>query len=329
MPRGSGCSRAAGRWLWVRRLLRRCTLCTLWAVVDGGATATLVRDAANAAGLTAANFGVLRIGNHIVLGSDDAAVVARVGYTRRRSLQYHVAHLRILAELAELGAPIVAALCEPCLLADGRVVTFWPMHAPAGRMSLSALVGLVSRCHRSVLVDGLAVWSPGRSYLTRWEDRSPLMEARGVPADVHAFLERELRGRVASLAACWRARSGAHRQVLIHGDAHPDNVVRRRGDGSFALIDLDSVAVGPPEVDLSGVRLHYVHHNRRRQAVDRMRAVYGAALDGGLLARIYAADEAIDCAWLACLWGVVDGAADELVRRLDRWDDPSARWRAF
>ena len=73
--------------------------------VDVDATATLVQTAAAAAGLTAARFEMVRIGNNVVFGSADLRVIARVAYTSRQPLQRHVTHLRAVAQLAAAGAP--------------------------------------------------------------------------------------------------------------------------------------------------------------------------------------------------------------------------------
>lgn len=296
---------------------------------DVGRTAELVHEAARGLGLTAAGFRLLRVGNHIVLGSLDDKVVARVAYTNRRPLEYHSAHRRLVEQLAAAGAPFVAPVCAPCRLSDGRVVTFWPMHSPAGPVSLEALVELVARCHRVKAAGELTVWDPSVSYLTRWAERLPLMTARGVPADARSFLERLLHGRVEALSDCWALLSNeGHRRVLIHGDPYPTNVVRG-DDGTLALVDLDFVAIGPPEADLSAVRLQYERHDQEPRVVDRIVAAYDGEVDEQLLARVYAADEAIEVVWLACLWGVVPDADTELMRRLDNWDDPTVKWREF
>ena len=301
----------------------------VYAVPDVEQTAELVRDTAGGLGLTSAGFRMLRVGNHIVLGSLDDKVVARVAYTNRRPLEYHAGHQHLVEQLAAAGAPFVAPLYAPCRLSDSRVVTFWPMHSPAGQVFLEALVELVARCHRVEPVGELTVWDPSVSYLTRWAERLPLMTARGVPADVRSFLERLLHSRVEALSDYWaRLSHGGHRRVLIHGDPWPTNVVRR-DNGALALVDLDFVGIGPPEADLSAVRLQYERHDQKPRVVDRIVAAYDGEVNEQLLARVYAADEVIELVWLACLWGVVPDADTELLRRVEHWDDPSVPWLPF
>lgn len=299
------------------------------AELDVEGTAELVRDAARGLELTTAGFRLLRMGNHIVMASLDGRVVARVAYTIRRPLEAHTAHLRSVARMAAAGAPMVAPLCDPCRLSDGRIVTFWPMHTPVEALPIETLVALISRCHRSEPSDSLAEWDPSVSFLTRWTDRLPLMTARGVPADVRGFLDEVLHRRVEALSECWAGLSSkGHPRVLIHGDTFPNNAVRL-DDGTLALVDLDYLGVGPPEVDLSAVLLQYVRHDQEPAVLDRVHAAYHGSVNDRLLAHIYAADEVIELVWLSCLWGVVPDADTELLRRVEHWDDPSVPWRLF
>ncbi|MYB28275.1 MAG: hypothetical protein F4X38_03970, partial [Acidimicrobiaceae bacterium] len=189
------------------------------ATLDVERTAQLVHDAARRLELTVAGFRLLRVGNHIVMASLDGKVVARVRYLSRQPLEHHIAHHSRLKQLTRAGAPFVAPLCDPCRLSDGRIVTFWPMQSPAPSLSLEALVELAWRCHRIEASDALPVWDPEACFLTRWTNRVPLMEARGVPARVRAFLEVTLHRRLGALSECWADLGGeAQSRVLIHGD---------------------------------------------------------------------------------------------------------------
>lgn len=299
------------------------------AELDVERTAELVRDTARGLGLTSAGFRLLRVGNHIVLASLDDRVVARVAYIFSRPLETHIALLRQVVQLAAAGAPMVAPLCDPCRLSDGRVVTFWPMHSPVDELPLETLVALIGRCHRTEPSDSLVAWDPRVSFLTRWTDRLPLMTARGVPADVRGFLGEELHRRVEALSEYWAGLSGeGRRRVLIHGDAFPTNAVRR-DDGTLALVDLDYLGVGPPEVDLSAVLLQYERHDLEPAVRERIHDTYDGSVNDRLLALVFAADEVIELVWLACLWGVVPDADTELLRRVEHWDDPSVPWLLF
>ena len=149
----------------------------------------------------------------------------------------------------------------------------------------------------------LVAWDPRVSFLTRWTDRLPLMTARGVPVDVRGFLDEVLHRRVEALSECWAGLSSrGHPRVLIHGDTFPNNAVLL-DDGTLALVDLDYIGVGPPEVDLSAALIQYVRHDQEPAALERIHAAYHGSVDDRLLAHIYAADEAIELVWLSCLWG--------------------------
>ena len=63
--------------------------------------------------------------------------------------------------------------------------------------------------------------------------------------------------------------------------------------------------------------------------VERILAAYQGGVNERLLDEIYATDEINELVWLACLWGVVPGADQELTRRMDHWDDPTLRWQEF
>lgn len=72
-------------------------------------------------------------------------------------------------------------------------------------------------------------------------DRAP----DAVPGEDVAWLQH----RVAELREVWRGLDYARPACLVHGDAHPNNVLRLN-DGRLLLSDWDHVAIGPPEWDL-------------------------------------------------------------------------------
>src|SRR6266508_3866509 len=98
--------------------------------------------------------------------------------------------------------------------------------------------------------------------VTRW------LAARGFPCVANAIEERPdamsdaqrrwLRGRIAELREQWPALALPRPPGLIHGDAHPNNLMRS-ASGGILLGDWDHVAVGPREWDLA-----QVHYTRRR-----------------------------------------------------------------
>ncbi|MDF5751301.1 aminoglycoside phosphotransferase family protein [Spongiactinospora sp. TRM90649] len=84
-----------------------------------------------------------------------------------------------------------------------------------------------------------------------------------------------LQDRISELRAAWRALSYLHPPALIHGDAHPGNLMRL-ASGQAVLGDWDHVAWGPREWDLA-----QVHYTQRRfgrpspEDIEAFTAAYG------------------------------------------------------
>jgi aminoglycoside phosphotransferase (APT) family kinase protein len=84
-----------------------------------------------------------------------------------------------------------------------------------------------------------------------------------------------LTGQIEDLRRQWAALRFPHPPALVHGDAHPGNLIRAL-HGVIVLGDWDHVAVGPPEWDLAQV----FYTSRRlgfpaREEVDGFGAAYG------------------------------------------------------
>jgi hypothetical protein len=84
-----------------------------------------------------------------------------------------------------------------------------------------------------------------------------------------------LNGRIAELRGLWLDLEFPYPPSLIHGDAHPNNLMRT-SRGEILLGDWDHVAIGPREWDLM-----QVHYTRRRfgrpsaNDIERFTATYG------------------------------------------------------
>jgi aminoglycoside phosphotransferase (APT) family kinase protein len=138
-------------------------------------------------------------------------------------------------------------------------------------------------------------------------------------------------------AAAWDALAFPHRPGLIHGDAHPGNLLRTPA-GGVLLGDWDHVAVGPREWDLV-----QIHDTRRRFGrpgageVDRFTAAYGQDVRGRPgLATLLAIREVTGLSPYLRTAAARPFSAAELAHRLDtlrrgdtggtpaRWNPPSA-----
>ena len=60
----------------------------------------------------------------------------------------------------------------------------------------------------------------------------------------------------AGLAEQWNQTAFELGEAVVHGDAHMDNLLQSPG-GRIAFVDLETVAVGPPEWDLTLTALYY------------------------------------------------------------------------
>ena len=298
-------------------------------IVDIDLLAQMVQTKAYDLRLCDAPFRLLRLGTNVVLASGDDKVVARVPHTIDRTPDWLVEHLHIVESLARQGVPLLPPLCGAQILSDGQAVTFWPMGTARPPMTLVTLTDLLAQCHAHAPIALLEPWNPLSFHFGRWHELVPRMNARGVPRSIQDELGERLLGQVDALSTAWEAAlSVGHPMVLIHGDPYPGNVVRSR-NGELLLIDLDFIAIGPPEVDLAAL-LHYYRRTKPLPfAAERILSRCKLAVDTTLLNLINNANETITCAWLACLWGITPGADDELLRRMDDLDNPDLPWLDF
>src|SRR2546421_206999 len=88
----------------------------------------------------------------------------------------------------------------------------------------------------------------------RWPRRRArrIESARGIAEDDRDFL----RWRLADLRSRFRAAEFVLGAAVLHGDAHDGNVMRD-GNGNVVIFDLENVAIGPPEWDLSLVATYH------------------------------------------------------------------------
>ncbi|MBG0832555.1 aminoglycoside phosphotransferase family protein [Planomonospora sp. ID67723] len=180
--------------------------------------------------------------------------------------------LAVARWLAEQGFPAVRPadeISDQPVVHDGRVVTFWHYVPASGRPTTTELGEILRSLHR-LPVPPVA--------LKRFAD--PLAEVRRA-ADRSAVLtpcQRAWLGdRIAELTERWAGLEVDGSEVLLHGDAWIDNLLRRT-DGHVVLCDWDGVAVGPREWDL----VHTYHGERRfgltPADVDAFADAYGSDL---------------------------------------------------
>jgi aminoglycoside phosphotransferase len=201
--------------------------------------------AATASGLVADDARALRVGENGVVVLPAAGALARV--VPGRDQQKHVREEMVVARwLLSQDIPAVRPLVAAPVLVDGYVVSFWEYLADSRSADLVTLARCLRRLHAVPPAPFLHRLEP----FTRFEQR--LDAGAALTAADLSFLT-ELRD---ELAEQWASASFELGETVIHGDAHMDNLLQT-ADGRLAFVDLETVAIGPPEWDLTLTALYY------------------------------------------------------------------------
>lgn len=194
----------------------------------------------------AAHVGISVNDAHLIRVSENAIYRLRSGLIARiaRVDQLAVARkeIRVARWLAAEGVPAVQAIddIDQPIVVQGHPVTFWhelPPHQHASRAELATVLRTLHTL--PVPTFGLPQLDPFEHLAERIDS------AAGISDSDREFL----RGRLADLKARYTSLPAGLPQCVVHGDAWPGNVARTQ-DGSLLVLDLERVAVGPPEWDL-------------------------------------------------------------------------------
>lgn len=282
--------------------------------------AVLVQATASAAGLGDGSYELLRVGTNVVYTNNEDRVVARVA-PKHETVELVGDRLQNIEMLITAGAPVLGPFTTPLEIADGRVVTYWPLGEPNEQISLHDLAMLVAEWHQASPPLSLEMWTPGHQ-----DGRRERMIAAGMEADVPAqaldFLLAEMHESRAELVEAWEDLPHTHPVVPVHGDLYPGNVVVH--NERTLLIDCDFMCCGPPEADLAQLISHY-----QRTTDDNPEdfiAAYGLPVDAQFLRRATRLRELDHGLWLASMWNVRVESREELMLRVEQWDDLSIRW---
>jgi hypothetical protein len=180
-----------------------------------------------------------------------APVVARLRCTSGSAavLERLTASVRATRWLYELGFPAVRPLDVPQpVTAYGYLVTFWHYVPSAGQggRDITALASSLRQLH--------ALPAPAAALPAT----APLGSVRADAAACGWLTGAQrnwLAGRCDEMEARYAGAESALGCGLVHGDAHPGNLIH--GLGRVVLCDWDSVSHGPREQDLIPVRLGY------------------------------------------------------------------------
>jgi aminoglycoside phosphotransferase (APT) family kinase protein len=214
-------------------------------------------------GLDARGATLLRFTNNAVYSLAREPVVVRIVGSRRLRYRAHktVAVARYFAEHHVPAIALVPDLEQPLQVGE-HLVTVWRKVPSADRAPTAAdLARLLRRVHALPPPADIVTWAPLDDVRDRVADAEELD-----PGDLRFLLDR-----CAEVEEALCRLDFALPTALVHGDAHPGNVIV--GPEGPVLCDFDSCCVGPPEWDLTPLA---VGQERFGDPADRYRMLVDA-----------------------------------------------------
>jgi aminoglycoside phosphotransferase (APT) family kinase protein len=268
---------------------------------------------------------LLHLHSNAIFVLPSAGLLVRIS-TNPDALARVTTSVRVTRWLAGRGFPCVvpAGICDQPLVEGGLVVSVWEYvpTVPEARPGGADLGRLLRALHSQPAPPDppARLTDPLASVACATEDAPPALPR----AYIHWLADR-----IYHLREAWRTLDFPNPACLIHGDAHPGNLLRTPG-GHVILGDWDHVAFGPREWDLG-----QVHYTRRRfgrppdDELDRFAAAYGwdvRVWEG--LPTVVAIREVTGLSAYLRTAATKPFSRRELVHRLDtlRRDDATARW---
>jgi len=190
---------------------------------------------------------VLRVGENAAVLLPAGGVLAKVvsDVSSAEEIRWE---LSISQWLAQVGVPVVRPVTITPVTANGCVVALWEYLPDAGPADLTTLARCLRQLH-AVSLPTRPLLGPVRPF-ARFDDR--LASASTLSVDDRSFLVK-LRDR---LAEQWDRARFHLPECVVHGDAHMDNLLKTT-EGRLAFVDLEGVAIGHPEWDLTLTALYY------------------------------------------------------------------------
>jgi Ser/Thr protein kinase RdoA (MazF antagonist) len=155
------------------------------------------------------------------------------------------AQLDLIAYLAEAGIPVLGPQRDVLVL-DGVPVTVWDYIEPGQPVEYEQLGQAVARLHALDPSPVVELISTPPCHEAMWLDLRNNLEIAARSAVVTVDDIDILRRAVDELDG-WQDQARKTRQVVCHGDLHPENVLMR--DDSLVILDWDSICTGPPAWD--------------------------------------------------------------------------------
>lgn len=203
----------------------------------------VLKAACGQAGLDDDGAEQLRLGEN-ALYRLPGGLVARIARPGQQAVA--AKEVQVAKWLAEHDVPAVRPWTEAIVIGE-NAVTFWhelPRHRPGRYVEVASAL---RRLHRLPPPDFLQPLTPFVRTSKRIDHASTLT------ADDRAWMHdhlAELEARYAS------ALPDGLPHAVIHGDAYGGNIIVTEDDQTVVLLDLERVAVGPPEWDLTSTAVH-------------------------------------------------------------------------
>lgn len=196
--------------------------------------------ACNQVGLDSSQARLMRLHSNTVIHLPNEETVARLAL--QEAATGVAASLAVTERLGRLGFPTVRPRVDRVVRAEGLVISFWvyvETFPTAGKPG--ELAGLLKTLHR---VDGADLPLTTMKSPLRGVSRALNEHPNALDDPDRAWLTRE----VARCEGLWDEMTFALPPGLIHGDAHPNNLLHTIGGAVIG--DWDHVAHGPREWDL-------------------------------------------------------------------------------
>ena len=209
----------------------------------------VLADVCRQIGVRVSGAQLLHLHSNAVFALPAAGLVVRIA-SNQAALARITKSLRVTAWLAEGGFPctVPAPVTGQPFVIAGKVASVWRYvpQAPGSPASAGDLARLLRDLHSRPLPP-----CPPEAFTDPLDSVAAALQS--APPDAMPRQQRDwLAGQIAQLRSRWAGLDFPHPPALIHGDAHPGNLIRARY-GVIVLGDWDHVAVGPPEWDLAQV----------------------------------------------------------------------------
>lgn len=226
----------------------------------------VLSDVCQRIGVPASGAELLRLSSNAVFAHPAAGLVIRIS-TNLAARARITASLPVTAWLASEGFPCTAPAPvdgQPFTIA-GKLASVWQYvpEAPGPPPSAMDLARLLRDLHSRPLPP-----SPPEPLTDPLASVTAALQS--APAGALPDRDRDwLAAQITGLRRTWAELQFPHPPALVHGDAHPGNLIRAPHD-TIVLGDWDHVAIGPPEWDLA--QIFYTGHRLGYPPLDEVEA---------------------------------------------------------